>query len=76
MCSDYRCPLQQALFSRFQTIDPRGENRLNRCRHVQGFSRVDEPIGTTLARQRTSLHQRANAFLEEERTACPARIRT
>jgi hypothetical protein len=67
--SDDRRRLEQALLSRRQAVDPRGENGLNRLGQLDDLNGLHEAIGTALAREHARLGQRAYALLEKERIA-------
>src|SRR5262245_59629214 len=70
--ADYGARLQHALFLRRQTIDPPGEQRLHRRRHVDRGDLCHEAVRSALAAERACLHEGSDALLEEERVALGA----
>src|SRR5262245_59494137 len=66
--------LQKPLVFRGQTVDARGQDGLNRGRHVDRIDRLGYTVGASLVEQDMSLDQGPHALLDKQRVPpCPSR---
>ena len=65
--ADDRGRVQQALLVTRESVDARGQDRLDAGRDLDGMDGCGEAVGAGLAHERLRLYQGSNAFLEEER---------
>ena len=64
--SDHRGGLQETLLVEGQAIDPGGQDRLDRGRHLDRLDRLGEPVGTAGPGQGPRLDEGPDALLQEE----------
>jgi len=67
---DHRCELDRFLRARWQAIDARGDDPVERCRHLQrGGPLAQLPFALLVLRDSARIHERADGLLDEERVA-------
>ena len=64
--------LEHGLLLGGQAVDPGGEERLHRGRHLDGIQRLQQAVVPTLANEHLGLDKRPHPFLEEERRSARA----